>query len=246
MKVLLVDDEVKARSVLTSHLSELGIDIEIVAEAENVAQAVKAIHKHEPDLVFLDVEMPGQDGFKLFNYLDEIHFQVIFVTGSRDHAIEAFKVSALDYILKPIDRNELLKAVEKAKRSHTLKVSERLELLKENVASQAKLNRIALSTSESIEFVALEEIIYLKADGPYTEFILSNGNTIVVSRSLGEFSFLEEDPGFLKTHRSFLVNLVQVQRYQKEDGGVIVMQNGDHVSLSRYRKDLFLQKMQQI
>lgn len=125
-------------------------------------------------------------------------------------------------------------------------MSERLELLKENVASQAKLNRIALSTSESIEFVALEEIIYLKADGPYTEFNLLNGNTIVVSRSLGEFSFLEEDPGFLKTHRSFLVNLVQVQRYQKEDGGVIVMQNGDHVSLSRYRKDLFLQKMQQI
>jgi two-component system LytT family response regulator len=246
MKVLLVDDEAKARSVLTTHLSELDKGIEIVAEANNVAEAVKAILKYEPELVFLDVEMPVQDGFKLFNYLDEINFQVIFVTGSRDHAIEAFKVSALDYILKPIDRSELSQAVEKAICSHSVKISERLDLLKEKVHSSDKLNRIALSTSDSIEFVALEEIIYLKADGPYTEFNMLNGNTVVVSRSLGEFSFLEEQPGFLKTHRSFIVNLEQVQRYQKEDGGAIVMQNGDSVSLSRYRKDLFLQKMQLI
>lgn len=245
MRVIIVDDEARARTVLRTYLQECAEKVEILAEAGNVPEAVKAINKHKPELVFLDVEMPGQNGFGLFEYFEEIDFQVIFVTASRDYAIDAFKVSALDYILKPIDRDQLCKAVAKGVQAQPL-LREQVSMFNSNADDEDGPQRIALSTNESIEFVAISDIVFLKADGTYTEFFLTGEKKIIVSKPLGEYTFLEKLPYFMKTHRSFLINLKQVQRFQKEDGGYIVMSNGESVSLSRYRKDAFIEAMQQI
>ncbi|HCD52865.1 MAG TPA: DNA-binding response regulator [Balneolaceae bacterium] len=245
MRVIIVDDESGARTVLRTFLQECDEEVEVLAEAGSVPEAVKVINQHNPELVFLDVEMPGQNGFSLFEYFEDIDFQVIFVTASRDHAIDAFKVSALDYILKPIDQVQLCKAVAKGVEIQPL-LREQVNMFKNNAEEKNAPERIALSTSESIEFVAISDILFLKADGAYTEFYLAADKKITVSKPLGEYAFLEKQPHFMKTHRSYLINLKQVKRFRKEDGGDIEMINGKSASLSRYRKDAFIEAMQQI
>lgn len=248
MEAIVIDDEPKARSVLKRMVDARCPDLDVIAEAGSIPEAVKVIHSHTPDLVFLDIDMPGQNGFALFDYFEELTFQVIFVTASRDHALDAFRVSALDYLLKPIDAEELQKAVRKAQEMHTPKLKERVQMLNEKMSEpeEAFISRIALSTSDSVEFVKLEEIQFLRADGPYTEFYLDDGRTVIVSRSIGEYDMLEEHPHYLKTHRSFLINLNKVSSYKKEDGGYIVMENGAETGLSRYKKDAFLEAMEQL
>lgn len=246
MNVLIVDDEPRARTVLRMLLEEHHKDLNIVDEAKNIPEAVKAINKYKPDLVFLDVEMPRQTGFDLFQYFDEVFFQVIFVTASRDYAIDAFKVSALDYILKPINYDELKAAIEKAQNSRKITLKEQVRVFKEHTNGNDHNKRIALSTNEQIVFVSVDDIMFLKADGAYTEFYLKDGRKEVVSKPMGEYKKLENIPYFMKTHRSFLINLKEVERYQKEDGGYIVMNSGDIVNISRYRKEAFLSAIQKI
>ena len=247
MKAILVDDETRARSLLRKKIQENCSDIDVVGEAGNIPEAVKSIHATSPDLVFLDIDMPGQNGFALFDYFDKISFQVIFVTASQEHALKAFRVSALDYLLKPIQSSQLESAVEKAKEQVNSRLAERVHMLSYTLSQEADqpLTRIALSTNQSVEFVNLEDILYLKADGPYTEFHLEGGHTVLVSNSIGEYEYLQDHPDFLKTHRSYLINLTKVQRYIKEDGGYIVMSNGAEAGLSRYRKKVFMEAMEQ-
>ncbi len=245
MKAIIVDDEPKARRILRSYLNKYCIDIEILTDVSNVSEAVVSINKYKPELVFLDIEMPGQDGFALFSYFEKIDFQIIFVTASRDHAIDAFKVSALDYILKPINIEELKTAVDKAKKTKQFMIKERVNDFNKNIIAK-NINRIALSLDGCIEFIKLEEIQYLKADGSYTEFYLDNGKKILSSKPISEYSFLEKQTHFMKTHRSFLVNLQKVRKYLKDSGGYIIMTNGNSTNLSRYKKNEFIEAMERI
>lgn len=246
LHTLIVDDEPKARTVLRSYLEDCEIAVSVMAEAGAIPDAVKLINKEKPDLVFLDIEMPKQNGFALFDYFDEIDFQVIFVTASRDYAIDAFKVSALDYILKPINQQHLNEAVKKAAQQTQHNLKERVKVANSSLNSTDQINRIALFSNESIDFVAVEDILYLKADGPYTEFYLTGDQKALVSKPIGEYDMLEDLPHFMKTHRSYLVNLHKVQSYRKEDGGFILMKNGDSINLSRYRKNTFLDAMESL
>ncbi len=253
MKVLIVDDEPKARRILKSYIEEYSPAFKVIESVDSVAEAVKAIKKHQPEIVLLDIDMPGEDGFALFNYFDSIDFHVIFVTASREHAIEAFKVSALDYILKPIDISQLIKALEKARHYRQPMLREQISMLNRNLRStnnkntsdngDSGINRIAISLMESIEFIKLEDIIFLKADGSYTEFYLEGDRKLLSSKPIGDYDIIEKQPGFMKTHRSFLINLPKVQSYQKESGGYIVMKNNHSVNLSRYKKEEFLNAM---
>ena len=242
LKLLIVDDEPKARRVVSTYVSELELNTKIVAQVSNIPDAVKAINKHKPDLILLDIEMPQQNGFALFEYFDEISFQVIFVTASPDYAIEAFKVAALDYILKPVDKLQLKSALERAINSPISTVKEQISVYK-NTKEKKIPERFALATANQIEFVSVDDILYLKADGAYTEFHLTSGNKVIVSKPIKEYSSLESHPLFFKTHRSFVINLSEVLRFHKEEGGSIELKNGDKVGLSRHRKQEFLNAM---
>ena len=244
LNILIVDDEPKARKTISGLVNEATIETTIVAEAENVVQAVKAIHTYNPDLVLLDVEMPEQNGFALLDYFDEINFHIIFITASENYAINAFRASALDYILKPIDKKLLESALKKAEDSRWSISQDQVHVFK-NTMEDKLPERIALSSNDKIEFLALEEIYYLKAAGPYTEFHLQD-KTLISTKPIREFEVFEKHPLFFRSHRSYLINLHHVLSYHKEDGGYILLKNNEKAGLSRYQKQDFLKAMEQL
>ncbi|MEM7659234.1 MAG: LytTR family DNA-binding domain-containing protein [Bacteroidota bacterium] len=247
MKAIIIDDEPRARAVLRTLLEENCPEVEILAEAEDVPEAVKAINKHHPDIIFLDIEMPGYSGFELMDFFSEINFQIIFTTAYSEYAVQAFQVSAIDYLLKPIQIDQLLHAVQKAKEklnhSQTL---EKLEALKSNLNSDGQIKKIALPVANGLLFVETEDIIYLKAEGSYTQIHLVQGPKLLVSRKLKEFEKLLSNPSFFKSHRSYLINLNHVKQYVRQDGGYIVMKNDDVVSIAKDRKDALLEAIKNI
>lgn len=240
LKALIIDDEAKARRILLELLKEYCPQIEIVGEADDVPNAVKAIHKHQPNLVFLDIEMPGYTGFQLLDFFDSVNFEIIFTTAYREYAIQAFQVSAIDYLLKPIQIELLIKAIEKVESQlNAPQINERIDTLKSNL-SQEHITRIALPVAEGLLFVEVEEIVYLNAEGAYTQIFLDGGKKVLVSKKIKSFEKVLDHPSFFRTHRSYLINLNRVKQYVKQDGGYIVMDNNDSVNLARERKEDFL------
>ncbi len=238
IKAVIVDDELHAINVLTKLLEKLDIVIEIVASATSVNDGYEVIQQYQPDLVFLDVEMPGGNGFDLLSKFTAVTFQVIFTTAYEHYALQAIKISALDYILKPIAIEELNAAVKKVS---TKKVQEakRVVSLLENLHTN-QLKSIVLPNKGSYEPINISEIILLKADNNYTEFILQNGKTILVSKTIKEYEDLLINKGFFRVHKSTIINLTHIEKYTKGDGGEVLMNNGSIAKVSRYRKKEFL------
>ncbi|WP_299459769.1 LytTR family DNA-binding domain-containing protein [uncultured Microscilla sp.] len=240
LKALIIDDEAKARRILQELLKEYCPQIEIVGEADDVPNAVKAIHKYRPNLVFLDIEMPGYTGFQLLDFFDTINFEIIFTTAYREYAIQAFQVSAIDYLLKPIQIELLIKAIEKVEgQLSEPQINERIDTLKSNL-SQEYITRIALPVAEGLLFIEVDQIVYLNAEGAYTQIFLEGGKKVLVSKKIKSFEKVLDHPSFFRTHRSYLINLNRVKQYVKQDGGYIVMDNNDAVNLARERKEDFL------
>jgi two-component system LytT family response regulator len=239
---VIIDDEGKARRILEVMLKEHCPEVQVIAVAEDVPSGVKIIQKHNPDLVFLDIEMPGYTGFQLLEFFDQPTFEVVFTTAYSEYALQAFQVSAIDYLLKPIQIEQLKTAVDKAIRLHgNSQVMERLTALRENM-EETTLQKIALPVSEGLRFVPLKDILYLKADGSYTHIFLLDGTRILISKKIKEFeNTLSPRNHFFRTHRSYIVNLSRIKNYIRQDGGYIVMENGDEVDLSRERKEEFQQ-----
>jgi len=241
LKAIIVDDENHSRETLKNLITEFCPDVAIIAAVSSVSEGVSTIIKLKPDVVFLDIELQTGTGFDILDQLAVIDFGVIFTTAFEQYAIKAVKFSSLDYLLKPIDLEELLKAVEKAKKSKDLTVyNKQLETLIINLKQQqSQLKKICLSTADGFEFINIGEIIYCKAEGSYTSFKLSNGKTLLVSKHLKEYENLLIDQGFMRVHNSFLINLKEVKKYIKSDGGYILMNNEDSVSISRSKKEEF-------
>lgn len=244
LKAIIIEDELKARRILTTLIEEHCTDIEILEAVENIPNGVKAIIKHQPDLVFLDIELPGYSGFELVDFIEDINFDIIFTTAYSEYALKAFQMSAIDYLLKPIQIEQLVAAVEKAKKRKGFFMNEKLKALKENMSDSNNNKRIALPTAEGFLFVEQNEIVYMEADNTYTTIYFSNGNKIVVSRSLGEFVELINSPDFYKPHRSYYINLNHIREYKKQDGGHLIMDNGDTVYIARDKKNDFLNLLQ--
>lgn len=242
LSCVIIDDEGKARRILETMLHEHCPEVQVVATAEDVPSGVKVIQKHKPDVVFLDIEMPGYTGFQLLEFFEQPDFEVIFTTAYSEYALQAFQVSAVDYLLKPIQIDQLRASVEKAIRLHgNSQVMERLTALRENM-EESTLQKIALPVSDGLRFVPLKEILYLKADGSYTNIFLLDGSRILISKKIKEFeNTLSPRNNFFRTHRSYIINLGRIKNYIRQDGGYIVMENGDEVDLSRERKDEFQQ-----
>jgi len=247
IKAVIVDDEKHSRETLKNLVEQFCDGISIVATAASIKDGLEQIGKLNPDLVFLDIELQSGTGFDLLEQVGEINFEVIFTTAFEQYAIKAVKFSSLDYLLKPIDVEELQSAVKKLHQKETTKeYQQQIKILIENLKQQPKLNKICLSTALGFEFIDVSEIIYCNASGSYTSFVLKNGSKFLVSKHLKEYENLLIEHFFMRVHNSFLINLKEVKKFIKADGGYIIMSNNDSVSLSRSKKDGFLTAMQHL
>lgn len=238
---LIVDDEEKNREALAKMVDQFCHDVTIVGKAENVADAKSQIDEKNPQLVFLDVEMPGGDGFTLLEDLEDPHFDVIFTTAHAAYAIKAIKFAALDYLLKPINLNELKTAVEKAIEnieSRNGSPNKQFDVLRNNRnKSDFDFQKIALPTLDGIDFYDVNDILRCEADRAYCKFYMTSGEKIVVSKSLKEFEDMLVECNFFRVHKSNMVNLNHINKYVKGKGGYVILSDDSHVDVSVRRKE---------
>lgn len=248
MRVVLIDDEISNLENLQTLLEKHCPQVTIIATAQSVSDAVDAIEKHLPDLVFLDIQMGDTTGFDILKLLPSRNFEVIFVTAYDQYGIQAVKFAALDYLLKPIDIEELINAVKKAehKLATQIQTSQLDFLLQQLKKPEANVTKIALQMQNEIRYVSLSEIIRCEADNTYTHFFLSSNERIVVSKSLKEYADLLRLSGFLRTHQSHLVNPKYVKSWLKEDGGILLLMSGEKIPVSKPNKETVKQALQQL
>lgn len=241
IRTILVDDEQNNRDNLRELLQKYCPKIQIVSACASAQEAMKAIETHQPELVFLDIEMPRENGFNLLEKLPNIDFEVIFVTAYDHYGIKAIKFSALDYLLKPIDISELIQAVNKAEEKiNQQQENQRMLHLLHNNRLPDENKTLALSLADKIEFVEINTITRCEAENNYTTFYLNNGQKLIVSKTLKEYDELLSSFHFLRVHQSHLINLDYVKSFIKNDGGYIRMKDGSNVSISRQRRDYVL------
>lgn len=240
IKALIIEDEKKAADMLEIMLLRNQQDVEVLDKCPDLPAGVRSIRRHKPDIVFLDIEMPGYNGLQLMEFFneEEVDFNIIFTTAFNEYAIKAFEISAIDYLLKPIQIDKLNAAVDKFRRrqSRDITAFEKLQLLKQNMGSVTR--RIAVPVSSGVEIVKLEDIIYLQADGSYTRMYLANDQPLTLSRNLKHFEDqLTDNFGFFRSHRSYLVNISFIRKILKTDGGTIQLTNGNSLPITPDRID---------
>ncbi len=245
IKAVIIEDELHSRNFLNNLVTEFCPQISIAGMAPSVAEAVTLIQQTEPQIVFLDIEMQTGTGFDVLQQLEKRNFHVIFTTAYDHYAIKAIKFSAVDYLLKPINLEELQAAVAKAIENIEQKAGEnKLELLIKNLQRPAGEDfSISLSTSDGVEFIQLPTIIRLEASGPYTTFFMKDGRKIMVSKNLKEYEMLLTDHGFFRVHNSHIINLKEVRKMIKTDGGYAVMNDDSMITISPKKKEEFMELM---
>ena len=245
MRAIIIDDERLARKELKSLLKDYH-EIEIVDECSSPEEALKSIEKHNPDLLFLDIQMPDGNGFDVLKGVKYKEFEIVFITAYQEYAIQAIKFSALAYILKPIDVEELDEAVKKALSTLEKKKNEvQFNALVSNIDRSQK-KKLVLKTQESVYVLELKEIIRCEADKNYTSFYLESGKRILVSKTLKEYDLLLSGHSFFRVQQSHLVNLDHIDRYDKGDGGAVIMKDGSSVPLSPAKKEQFFQILENL
>lgn len=246
IRAVIVDDENDARFLLRNLIEEHFADkLELVAEAANIPDAVAAIKKHQPDVVFLDIQLREGTGFDVLKKLEDKNFEVIFVTAYDQYAVKAFEFSALGYLMKPIKIREMKKVVEQlAERVTMLKSSseKRLKVLVDSFSDDRQIKKLVISHQEGFDVLPLNEIVWLEGDANYTHLHLLDRKRITASRSLGVYEELLVDFGFFRIHQSTIINLSHVRSYQREGGGYIELADGHQAKLSRHRKADFMQR----
>lgn len=245
-KILIIDDENRIREFLKRMIDSFGLDVEVFTDGENVETGLVAIEKIQPDIVLLDIQMPDGSGFDLLNRVSNKKFELIFITAFQEYAILAIKFSALDYILKPIDQEELKTALLHAIDTLDFKKEEtQYEALSHNLQPNQK-RKLVLKTQESVHVVDLSDIIRCEADKNYTFFYLNHAKKILVSRTLKDFETLLCDHGFFRVQQSHLINLDFIERYDKQEGGSVVMRDGSSVPLSPAKKEQFFKILERL
>jgi two-component system LytT family response regulator len=246
IRSVIIDDEPHAAQVLQILLEKHCPEITVAAIFHAAKEAEKMVPAINPQLVFLDIEMPHMNGFELLEKLAPVNFQIIFTTSYDQYAIKAIRFSALDYLLKPVDPQELKAAVKKSAgllAANTL--PGQLDILRDKLRQPAALiNRIALPTMEGLEIVPVDTILYCTANSNYTSLVLKDKQKLLVSRTLREIEEMLEDYPFLRIHHSCLVNLHEIKKYIRGEGGTLLMSDGVEVAVSRSRKDELLKKLQ--
>lgn len=241
IRSIIIDDEQHCIKSLEMDLIAHCSSIEIIAKCLSAKEGILAIKKLKPDLIFLDVEMPWMNGFEMLEVLGEINFSIIFTTAHDEFAAKAFRISAVDYLLKPIDATDLQEAVRKAKKKldegYSLKNVSNLLF---NISKSAEEQRIALPQRDGYDFVEVSSIIYCQAEGAYTKIFFGENRNLLISRSLGEIEELLPSEIFQRIHHSTVVNVNHISQFLRTDGGYLVLKTGERISVSKTRKDLLM------
>jgi len=245
VKVLIIDNDSSIREGLVSLLKKLCPQISEIKEADGVAAGLNAIDDVKPEIVFLDVEMDDGTGFDLVQKLGSYNFQLIFITAHNKYAVNAFKFSAIDFLLKPIDPMDLVLSINKAiSQKKNRDLEHQVKLLEESLQNINSLKiqdrKIALNDGNVIHYIKVNDIIYCQADGSYTVFHLMNSKKIMVSKLLKEYEDLFSDFSFLRTHHSYLINTSKISKFDKADGGQLIMEESHSVPVSARKKEQVL------
>jgi len=244
LKSIIVDDENKSGESLKILIEDFCEDVQVCAFCKTVAEAIEAIHAHQPDAVFLDIQMQRETGFDLLEKLDSINFEVIFTTAHSEYAIKAFKFSAIDYLLKPIDLEELKGALNKVRKKIGQGITARLQQLMRNLRETSGENyKLALPTSDGLFFVKVSSIVYCEASSNYTEIVTDDGRKHIVSRTLKEYDEMLSEYNFYRIHNSYLINLNAVKKYVRGEGGSVIMTTGQSLDVSKRKKEGFLARI---
>jgi len=236
ISAILIDDIEQARMTLKRDLQEYAQDVDVIGEASGVVEGAKLLKRMQPDIVFLDIQMQDGSGFDLLDLLPEIPFKIIFITASDAHAIKAFRYAAIDYLLKPVDPDELLQALNRYK-SHKTNEQQKYDLLADSIKNHHKPSeRLALHSHEKIHIVSIAEIVRCESSTNYTIFYFQDKRELVVTKSLKEFEDLLYDHKFFRVHHSHLVNARFIREFVKSEGGHLIMQNGVSVPVSTRKK----------
>lgn len=243
MKIVVIDDEQKARSLIKNVIKKMDDDVYEVFEASNLETGVTIIKREHPKLVFLDIEMPNEQGTKILNYFnnEDIDFEICFSTAYSEYALTAFEMNAIDYILKPTRPKKILEVIQRVKQTYDKDdIQEKLQELKKSL-NKSNFDKIGLPVQDGIRFVELDNIIHLEADGMYTKIYIKNEKTIMISKPLKFFNhILEGGKTFYKPHRSHILNIKYLKQYVNKDGNYALLENEQTVPISKSKKDEFL------
>ena len=241
IKTIIIEDELQSSQLLELMLKDFGDSIEVVDVCNTPAKGIESIQKHTPDLVFLDIEMPRMNGFEMLQRLGTIDFNIIFTTAYNKYAINAIKISALDYLLKPIDKIELSVGIKKCVQNMEQKnMGFKMDMLLKNMSRQNAMDKtLTLTSTEGVRFIRMKDIVRLEAHGRYTKFYLANKEDILASRTLGDFEEILSENEFFRIHETHIINLLYIDRFHKGNNYVLLTDKTE-LPLARRRKEEFL------
>lgn len=245
IKAVIIDDEANNREKLHNLIIKNCPEISIVAQANGVRSGISAIRDKNPNLVFLDIRMDDGTGFDLLNRFDSIDFKVIFVTAYEEFALKAFRFSAADYLLKPVDRDELIDSVKKVSCQFRDEHNKKLSILTESIHS-GQFKRITLKDANNIHLVNIGDIIHCDSESNYIRFAIQNENEILVSKQLKEYDELLSDYGFFRVHKSYLINMAHAKRFEKSDGGFVVMSDESRIPVASRKRERLMEMFEQM
>jgi two-component system LytT family response regulator len=241
LKAILIDDELSSLQNLQQKLIEFCPDVEIIATAQKPEEAILLIRQHKPDVIFLDIEMPRMNGFRMLDELGEFDFDIIFTTAYNHYAVDAIRISAFDYLMKPVAIKDLQGAVERLAKHRQLQTKDKLDVLRQSLSpNRSQEEKIAVPTNEGLEFIPIKSILHIESSSNYSKLFFLEGKSILVTKLLKEFEDLLLPYQFFRVHNSHLINLKYIKKYIRGEGGQVIMQNGDVIDVSRRKKDEFL------
>lgn len=248
LKTIIIEDELNVKVALENKIMEYCKNVEIIGWGNNVKKSVSLIKEAKPDLVLLDIKLPDGTGFDILKQLQPINFKIIFITAYNDYAIEAFRFSALDYLVKPVRYEELINAINKAENAVNFdSLNLRLDTLYNNLLIMTRIEKkIILNTSDKIEIIEIKDIIRCESDTNYTTFYLADKTKLVVTRTLKDIEEMLIKYNFFRSHKSHLINMSFLKTYEKSDGGSLIMKDGAVIPLSQRKKNYLLQILESL
>jgi len=244
ISAILIDDEFSSLQNLEQKLIEFCPDITIVGMAQKPEDAIVLIRQHKPQVIFLDIEMPRMNGFRMLDELGEYDFEIVFTTAYNHYAVDAIRISAFDYLTKPIAIKDLQNAVERLINSRKHFTRDKVELLRSSLSAvRSQEEKIAIPTGDGLEFIPIKTILHIESSSNYSKLFFSDGKNILVTKQLGEFEELLSPFNFFRVHNSHLINLAFIRKYIRGEGGQVVMQNGDVIDVARRKKESFLKRI---
>jgi two-component system LytT family response regulator len=247
LRTIIIDDEAHVRESLADMLKRHCPNAKVVGQAEGVKSGFRAIQTHHPDLVLLDIKMKDGTGFDLLEQIENIDFKIIFITAYDQYAIKAFKFSALDYLLKPVESVDLKEAIDKADKLSQQEVNTQLTTLANNLQTddQSK-KKIILKTFDNIHLVKVRDIVYVESDGRYSTIYLESGKNVIVSNTLKHYHEMLGDFGFYRVHKSYLINLEHIRRFEKAEGGYVILEGDAKVPVASRKREELLELLERI